>query len=125
MWSWDVAIQDELNAEIWAKSPKVQGDIQTPLELGHEGAVGAQQAMIEDGLLPGVTSAKILPWVPDLVGAGWAQPDALLVVGSAYAGFIKELSRRPHSLPLAKYVPGHANVYTGGRMKVSGGGRRV
>src|SRR4051794_22742304 len=104
MLSWDVASGDDLNAEMWHRSPTVQRLIQPPRDLEHDGAVGAQQAMLEDDSVPGVTRETVLPWVPDLLGAGWRRSDAVLVVGSAYAGFIRGLSRRSRSLPLSEYA---------------------
>lgn len=47
---------------------------------------------------------KPLPWVPDLVGLGWQQPESLIVIGSAYAPFIRGLSKRRCTMPLADYV---------------------
>src|SRR5206468_9633769 len=104
VWPSELEFADHLNAEIWAESPVVQRTIQDPGELQREEAVGAQQAMLEERMVAGVGRDTVLPWVPDLLGLGWRHIDGLLVIGSSYAGFIKELSRRPRSLPLVEYA---------------------
>ena len=100
-------LNDKINAEIWADSPQLQQGIHPPLALEAAGAFGAQQAMIEladrvfwDNLQP----PSILPWVPDLVGKRWKKKDAVFVVGSAYAGFIKEYSTRTAAMNLCCYA---------------------
>jgi hypothetical protein len=45
-----------------------------------------------------------LPWVPDLVGKNWKDARAILVVGSAYAGFIREYSSRNRTMCLSDYA---------------------
>ncbi len=95
----DLATEDAVNEEIWARSPDLQRRIQPPEALQLAGAVGAQQAM-----LPGDPHG-VLPWVPDLFGRSWHEPDALLVVASAYAGFIAECSTRHRCLQIADYRP--------------------
>ncbi len=76
----DLADHDAVNEEIWTRSAAVQADIQAPRRTWAPGEVGAQQVMCGD---------EALPWVPDLVGADFAQPGSILVVGMAYAGFIR------------------------------------
>ncbi len=46
---------------------------------------------------------EVLPWVPDILGENWRQPDAVLIVGSAYAGFIREFSGRGATMSLSDY----------------------
>ena len=41
---------------------------------------------------PPATCETLLPWVPDLLGKNWRAEGSILIVGSAYAGFIKEYS---------------------------------
>jgi len=94
---WDqnsLDFNDELNQVIWRESPSHQKEIQHPNELQAPGSIGAQQAMI--GPMP-------FSWVPDIVGKEWKSPLSIFVVGSAYAGFVKEYSTRPHAMPLAEY----------------------
>jgi len=85
---------DVLNGTIWSESPKVQPEVQAPDQLQGAGALGAQQAMCGD---------PVLSWVPDLAGRRWCDPEAVIVVGSAYAGFVREYSSRGCTLPLATY----------------------
>src|SRR4030095_14884020 len=91
----DLTTEDAVNEEIWARSPDLQRHIQPPEALQLAGAVGAQQAMLLDD------PHGVLPWVPDLLGMSWRERDALLVVGSAYAGFIAECSTRHRCLGIA------------------------
>lgn len=91
----DYCWEDKLNEEIWSRSAAVQRMIQRPEDLCEEGHFGAQQAMV-DGL-------SVLPWPPDLLGCEWFGPESLLIVGSAYAGFITEFSRRGSSMVLCEY----------------------
>lgn len=72
---------DVLNIEIWQKSPKMQADM---LAEGIQ-KIDAQQAMV---------SRTPLPWVPDLLGRDWLSPNAVMIVGSSYAGFVAEFSKR-------------------------------
>jgi hypothetical protein len=95
-------LQDNLNADIWARSRGVQREVQPPDQLTHPGAEGGQQAMLE-GPLSGKV-AGVLPWVPDLVGSHWRDAESLLIVGSAYAGFIEGYSDRQGCLRLVDYV---------------------
>jgi uracil-DNA glycosylase len=87
--------QDDLNEEMWNRSPKIQVGIQHPIALMSPDSIGAQQAMAGE---------NILPWVPDLVGKNWKDPSSLIIVGSTYAGFIKEYSTRPFVMSLGKYI---------------------
>lgn len=88
-------MHDEINDDIWRDSPAVQRSVQPPEVLGAPGAVGAQQAMIDGD--------DVLPWVPDLIGSNWRNKNALIIVGSAYAGFIREFSGRGATMPLSDY----------------------
>ncbi len=94
-------LNDDLNVKIWkesaAKGRTLQGD--STCEFG------AQQAMltrIPDFI--GLDENSSLPWVPDLVGINWKDADALVVVGSAYAGFIRQYSSRKATMCLRDYA---------------------
>ena len=45
-----------------------------------------------------------LPWVPDIVGVNWKHPESLIIIGSAYAPFIRGISKRRCTLPLSEYL---------------------
>jgi hypothetical protein len=92
---------DALNEEIWQLSPVVQQEIQPSNTLKRPGVIGAQQAMLDSPLPDG---RDALPWVPDLVGKQWRDAGALVIVGSAYAGFIREYSTRTATIPLSQYA---------------------
>ena len=95
---------DNLNEAIWRQSPFAQRCIQNPARLIDEGSIGAQQAMMPAALVPGVSPATILPWVPDILGEHWKSANSMIVVGTAYAGFIRELSGRARCLDLSQYA---------------------
>ena len=97
-------LNDPNNNEIWGGSPALQQEIHLPGTLGIAGAFGAQQGMLTPGIVPGVGPETILPWVPDLVGKVWQKKAAVFVVGSAYAGFIKEYSGRSANMNLCCYA---------------------
>lgn len=104
---WDIDnfdFADAGNGEIWSESPGLQREIQPPQCLRAPGSIGAQQAMLESGLLPDVTEESVLPWVPDLVGKKWKNRDSLLIVGSSYGAFIRELSGPDKYMALSEYV---------------------
>lgn len=91
---WDadlLDLSDELNREIWERSPQIQvGEIGPPVNYG------AQQAMIGSGV--------VLPWPPDMVGKSCSTGGKLIVCGSAYAGFISPFSgRNGHSMSVDEY----------------------
>jgi hypothetical protein len=88
------ATDDAINEEIWSRSPALQLRIQSPAQLVSPGAIGAQQAMVGDAPLP---------WVPDLVGKDSRGSDGVIVIGSAYAGFIAERSTRRCALSVGQY----------------------
>lgn len=92
---------DALNEEIWQHSPVVQQEIQPSDTLKQPGVIGAQQAMLNGPLPDGRDS---LPWVPDLVGNDWRDASSVVVVGSAYAGFIREYSTRTATIPMNQYA---------------------
>ena len=92
---------DALNQEIWEHLPKVQQQIQPIEVLTKSGSVGAQQAMLGTDLL--AQRGCPLPWVPDLVGKESQNKNGVMVVGLAYAGFIREYSGRPASMLLSDY----------------------
>src|SRR5688572_22302126 len=92
---------DSLNEEIWRLSPRVQLQIESHEFLQAGGAIGAQQCMLRGGMSG---TGSVLPWVPDLVGKNWRSGSAVTIVGAAYAGFIKEYSRRSAVMPLAHYL---------------------
>lgn len=89
---------DQVNDDIWKRSPAVQFSIQGPEQLLLSGSVGAQQAM-----LPG-NAGDVLPWAPDVLGLEWGESGSLTIIGSAYAGFIRECSTRRNTLPLSSYI---------------------
>jgi len=95
---------DGLNENVIGESVVKQLRIQPPGQaaVGH-GFFGAEQAMLTGGVLPDLDHTSVLPWVPDIVGSNWLAPQAMFVVGLAYAGFIKEYCGRPYSMPLAEY----------------------
>ena len=92
---------DALNEEIWLLSPDVQQQIHPTENLKQPGAIGSQQAMLDSRLL---TERGPLPWVPDLVGKESQDEGGIVIVGSAYAGFIHEYSTRAAKLPLQAYL---------------------
>jgi uracil-DNA glycosylase len=97
-WSIDhVELSDTVNDRIWSDSPHEQATIQQPGSLQSPGSIGAQQIMV-DGL------ATSLPWLPDLVGLNWKRPESLIIIGSAYAPFIRGISKRRYTLPLSEYL---------------------
>ncbi|HML18449.1 MAG TPA: hypothetical protein VK419_15575 [Bryobacteraceae bacterium] len=88
-------LEDSINDEIWSQSVKIhekKGFTRTELAAC---GYGAQQAMLP-------ADASVLPWVPDVLGSEWDHPQAVHIVGIAYAGFIKEISER--CFPLEEYV---------------------
>jgi hypothetical protein len=89
-----LAARDDLNRTIWEASAALQPKIQAPETLNRKNALGAQQAMLNPDPLadPPITTATVLPWVPDLLGANWTDEESLIIVGSAYSGFIREYS---------------------------------
>ncbi len=96
----DLEVTDPLNQVIWDESVAVQLEIGPPEQLRAVNSVGAQQAMIEGAAYSHI---PCLPWVPDLLVADWKAQSAILIVGSAYAGFIREYSN-DKGMPLAEYV---------------------
>jgi hypothetical protein len=88
--------QDSINDEIWRESPKMHEDVglRHP-ELAASEAYGAQHAMLP-------ADASVLPWVPDVLGSEWDHPEAVHIVGMAYAGFIEGIGAR--HFPLEEYV---------------------
>jgi len=89
--------KDHINERLWATSVTIQRAIQEPRDVASPDDIGAQQAMLRGD--------SVLPWVPDIVGSQWRHRDALLVVGTAYAGFISEFSGRhqKNTIALSKY----------------------
>ena len=89
-----ILIPDDVNEEIWSESSSVQESVQPLCDLRKLNAIGAQQGMIDPDPEsdPPATCETLLPWVPDLLGKNWRAEDSILIVGSAYAGFIKEYS---------------------------------
>ena len=94
-------LDDQINGEIWKDSPDRQRGIQQPATVAEPGMFGAQQAMLTAGIVPHPNT--VLPWVPDLVGKEWKDKGAVFVVGSAYAGFIREYSKRNATMCLRCY----------------------
>ncbi len=85
----DFDLDDTLNQEIWRNSPKLQRDVHAQTnddgERRFNGDFGCQQAMLGDAGF----DENPLPWVPDLVGKDYGKKGSLLIVGSAYAPFIR------------------------------------
>jgi len=97
-WSIDhLNLSDGVNDSVWSDSPNEQATIQKPGSVLLPGSIGAQQIMVE-----GLEAS--LPWVPDLVGHAWKSADSLVIVGSAYAPFIRGISKRNCTLPLSDYL---------------------
>lgn len=97
---WDknfLSEKDSLNEEIWNDSPIAQRKI-NKLNSSNKKSIryGAQQAMLEGEEI-------ILPWVPDIVGKDYKSNDSLVIVGSAYAGFIEGYSSRLRTMSIKKY----------------------
>lgn len=92
---------DALNEEIWLLSPEVQQQVQSLDVLKRPGVIGAQQAMLDSSLS---AMRGPLPWVPDLVGKESQEETGIIIVGSAYAGFIHEYSTRHAKMPLSAYL---------------------
>ena len=85
-WSVDkFDLADSLNDEIWRLSPARGSELKRRLRLNLCG--GLQE------ISPGRNSEP-LPWVPDLVGRRSHGARGILVVGSAYAPFIRPWARR-------------------------------
>jgi uracil-DNA glycosylase len=85
----ELDFEDPLNRKIWDQSPSLQLQIDPPDNLQLPGSVGAQQAM---------TGATPLPWVPDIVGRRVSEGKGIAILGSAYAGFIRGLSKRGNTI---------------------------
>jgi hypothetical protein len=92
---------DALNEDIWNLSPEVQHEVHPIDSLMQPGVIGAQQAMLDGDIL---AKRGPLPWVPDLVGQDWQNESGIVIVGSAYAGFIREYSTRVDTMPLNQYL---------------------
>lgn len=89
-------LYDSINKDIWSTSPNTQLAIQPQGDLQAPGTIGAQQAMV---------GGNPLPWVPDIVGRHWqTSTTAIVVVGSAYAPFIREYSSRGATLSIYDYT---------------------
>lgn len=95
---------DPTNEQVWEESPRRQHEIQHPATVAAPGMFGAQQAMLTAGIVPGFDANTVLPWVPDLVGREWKSKGAVFLVGSAYAGFIREYSGRNATMSLLRYA---------------------
>ena len=92
---------DPTNERIWAESP----------------ARGAQLAVAYGASTIGGWQDRWatprLPWVPDVVGQRWLASGRVIVLGSAYAPFVRGASDRPAAMPLADYADAtSASVFT-------------
>ena len=96
---------DIVNDDIWRSSVAIhsQPSFQANL-LRLPGSVGAQQAMLDPVVHPWPSVGVVAPWVPDVLGEDWTHPNAIFVVGSALAGFIKDYSGRHHVMDLNDYL---------------------
>ncbi len=94
--------KDCVNDDIWSRSPAIQRVLAAQFPVGAPGSVGGQQAMfLPDEPDVRGTATNPLPWVPDLVGKNSDGPDAVMIIGSAYAPFVEGYSER--HLPLEDY----------------------
>ena len=87
----DLDLNDAINAEIWATSPRLQDTI----SRAHPRAAA--------GLLQAVMPGGPLPWVPDLVGRAWREAGSVFVVGSAYAPFVQPFAGRARAMTERDY----------------------
>ena len=104
MGTWNEALldlDDELNQEIWARSPAVQAQLDEP-RMGAHGSAAAAQALVGD---------VALPWVPDLVGSRWREPGALIIFGSSYADFFSPLAQRGRVMSMEEYLAPSAAAF--------------
>jgi len=96
---------DSINDDIRGTSPAIhQQPGFLPAGLVAAGSAGAQQAMLDPAIYPWLPANSIVPWPVDLAGADWTHPDAVIIVGSAPAGFIAGCSSRNRVMNLADYV---------------------
>jgi hypothetical protein len=94
--------KDEINDSIWKESPKRQVDLAREFRVTMLGDIGGQQAMFDEGHQPGGPTNP-LPWVPDLVGKNSDGENAVMIVGSAYAPFVRGYTRRARRMGLQQY----------------------
>ena len=92
---------DELNQEIWARSPALQTQLDAP-RRGAPGSTAAAQALVGD---------VALPWVPDLVGSRWREPGAAMIFGSSYADFFSPLAQRGRVMSMEEYLAPSAAAF--------------
>lgn len=91
MTTWDANyfnLSDPINQEIWALSAQ-RGALL--VEHPEQASFGGLQ-----DLIPGV-----LPWVPDLVGRRCSEAECVVVVGSAYAPFVRPWATRSCAMDLS------------------------
>ncbi len=99
---------DVTNEDIWASSVAIHQEPGfQPSLLVPSGSIGLQQAMLDPAIHPWLPPSSVAPWVPDLLGQEWTHPNAVLVVGSALAGFIGGYSRRNRVMQLKDYLAAH------------------
>ncbi|MCE5306810.1 MAG: hypothetical protein LLG20_04140 [Acidobacteriales bacterium] len=97
-------VADRTNEDIWASSAVIHQQLGFhPGLFVAPGSVGPQQAMLDPAIHPWLPPNCVAPWVPDLLGEEWTHPNAVLVVGSALAGFIGGYSRRDQVMELSDY----------------------
>jgi len=75
---------DRVNCRVWLESRQIQQRLADLSPLDRAGSIGGQQAMLPTG--------GSLPWVPDLVGNNSDGHDAVMIIGSAYAPFVRGFS---------------------------------
>lgn len=93
---------DKINERIWRESPARQAELAHLYPVDAGGSVGGQQAMLGTGNQLG-SPTNPLPWVPDLVGMDVNyKKGAIMIIGSAYAGFVREFSTR--NFPRHDYI---------------------
>ena len=99
----DFRLDDQINREIWEQSPALQREVHAQTDdngdLLFDGSYGCQQAMLgNEGF-----DENPLPWVPDLVGKDYGAKGSILIVGSAYAPFIRGYGGKRSAIPRLAY----------------------
>jgi hypothetical protein len=92
---------DIINDRIWKDSPHIHARKGfTPGE-----PIGAQQAMLDPTMTAGVGNPpRVIPWVPDLLGADWTHEDGIIIVGQNYGQFINGYTTRPKRMSGQTYA---------------------
>jgi hypothetical protein len=94
---------DKINDLIWKHSPQRQMELAQQFSVTAQDDFGGQQAMFTEGNHLG-SPTNPLPWVPDLVGKKSDQENAVMIIGSAYAPFVANYTRRARRMNLLQYI---------------------